>query len=244
MANAQFEQMAGSSIHLSGVSRIYSHGTSTDAGAVGISDVDCDVAAGDYVAVVGPSGSGKTTLLNIIAALDKADSGQVVVAGTDLGRASRSELARFRLNEVGIVFQDSLLVPELSVFANVAMPGVLRKDARRALEKRVLELLERLGLENLADRLPHELSGGQRQRVAVARSVVNSPGLVVADEPTGSLDSAHGSQVIELLEEINLAGATLVMVTHDPSVAARARSQLHVVDGLVSSVLADAIDVP
>lgn len=222
----------GAEIALTGVTRLYRDRTVEDR-VVGVEDVDLTVAAGSFVAVQGPSGSGKSTLLNLMAALDRPDRGRITVDGLDLGRAGARVLALFRREQVGMVFQDSHLLPELSVAANIAMPAALAGRPRRAVARQVMDLLADLDLSGLADRMPGQLSGGQRQRVAVARALVNDPGLLLADEPTGSLDTAHGRQVVDILERVNLAGTTVVLVTHDPTVAARAREHVHLVDGHV-----------
>jgi putative ABC transport system ATP-binding protein len=220
----------GAHVVLSGVTRRYQDGS--DPGrVVGVADIDLTIPSGRFVAIQGPSGSGKSTLLNLMAALDRPDDGRLTVDGVDLGMSGARALARYRRDHVGVVFQDSYLLPELSVAANIAMPAALARRARRDIAGRVEALLDDLDLADLADRMPSQLSGGQRQRVAVARALVNQPGLLLADEPTGSLDTQHGQQVVDLLEQANLAGATVVLVTHDHAVAARARDHIHLVDG-------------
>jgi putative ABC transport system ATP-binding protein len=200
---------------------------------VAVDHVNLTVSGGEFVAVTGPSGSGKSTLLNLVAALDRPDGGRVVVGGLDLGTADAKALAGYRRDTVGVVFQDSILVPELSVRANVAVPAMLAGGGRADVTERVGVLLERLELGALGDRLPHQLSGGQRQRVAVARAMINSPGLIVADEPTGSLDTAQGLLVVDMLSAAHVAGATVFLITHDPRVAAVAGREVHIVDGKI-----------
>jgi putative ABC transport system ATP-binding protein len=214
-------------VELVAVTRHY--GTGPD--APGLHGIDLSVRAGEFVAITGPSGSGKTTLLNLIGGLDVPDSGSVRVGGLDLTAAGPAELAGFRLREVGIVFQSYELIPELTVFNNIALPALLTGMSGRRLSARVGELLTNVGLAGTGNRRPHELSGGERQRVAIARALMNQPPLIVADEPTGNLDTAAGSAVLELLAAANQAGTTLVLVSHDRGVAARASRQVTIVDG-------------
>ncbi|MFM7062484.1 MAG: ABC transporter ATP-binding protein [Actinomycetes bacterium] len=193
--------------------------------------VDLDVADGDFVAVVGPSGCGKSTLLNCIAALDRVDGGEMLVAGHDL--VGRDPLAEFRAHDVGLVFQLDNLLPSFTATENVevVMMGSATRAQRRA---RARELLEFVGIGDRLLSRPTELSGGERQRVAIARALANRPRLLLADEPTGRLDSATGQRVLELLESLHDEhGTTLVVVTHDPQVAARAHRTVHMLDGRV-----------
>jgi putative ABC transport system ATP-binding protein len=217
----------GCAIELVAVTRLY--GTGSD--APGLHGIDLSVRPGEFVAVTGPSGSGKTTLLNLIGGLDVPDSGRVRVGRLDLTAAGPAELAEYRLRDVGIVFQSYELIPELTVFNNIALPGLLARMPGKRLTARVGELLASVGLPGAGSRHPHELSGGERQRVAIARALMNHPSLIVADEPTGNLDTAAGSVVLELLAAANKAGATLVLVSHDRNVAARASRQVAIVDG-------------
>ena len=188
--------------------------------------VTLEIAPGELVVVMGPSGSGKSTLLNLIAGLDRATSGRVEVAGADLGRLSEAALARHRRGHVGMIFQFFNLIEDLAVLDNISLPaqlgGVGLTDARG----RALDLCCRLGIDALAERHPSTLSGGERQRVAIARALVNRPELLLADEPTGALDTAAGESVLELLLDLNRAGQTLVLVTHDPRLAARSGGRL------------------
>jgi putative ABC transport system ATP-binding protein len=220
----------GCAIELTEVARCYGSGPD----APGLHGIDLSVLPGEFLAVTGPSGSGKTTLLNLIAGLDVPDSGSVRVGGLDLAAASPAQAAQFRLHQVGIVFQAFELIPELSVFNNVALPALLAGLPGPEVASRVGTLLSQVGLGGVPERRPHELSGGERQRVAIARAMINSPSLIVADEPTGNLDTAAGSVVLDLLAEVNKAGTTLVLVSHDRDVAARARRQVRLVDGRVA----------
>src|SRR5580658_8551512 len=193
------------------------------------------VAAGEVVAVMGPSGSGKSTLLNLIAGLDRPTAGTVTVAGQRIDSLGEGALARFRARHVGIIFQFFNLLDDLTVADNVLLPAQLAGASRRQARARAAELLARLGIDKHRDDYPARLSGGQRQRVAIARALVNSPELLLADEPTGALDTATGQDIGRLLTELNAAGQTLVLVTHDPALAARhAARTIQLVDGRVA----------
>ena len=187
-----------------------------------LSDVSLSIASAEMLAVVGPSGGGKSTLLNVLAGVDRADSGRVFVAGLELGRASERELTRLRRETVGVVFQDFHLLPNLSAEENVALPLAL---AGRRDPARVRALLERVGLAERRAHHPSELSGGEQQRIAVARAIVHRPALVLADEPTGNLDSQSGAEVLALLAElVREERVALVVATHDAAVAAAPRA--------------------
>ena len=214
-------------IRLDGVTKTYQAGT-----APALDDLSLGVAAGEVVAVMGPSGSGKSTLLNLIAGLDRPTAGTVTVAGRRIDTLGESGLARFRARHVGIIFQFFNLLDDLTVADNVLLPAQLAGASRRTARARAFELLTRLGLEGHLDDYPARLSGGQRQRVAIARALVNSPELLLADEPTGALDTATGLQIGRLLRELNEGGQTLVLVTHDPLLAERyAARAVRIVDG-------------
>ncbi|HJQ44534.1 MAG TPA: ABC transporter ATP-binding protein [Jatrophihabitantaceae bacterium] len=193
--------------------------------------VDLDVASGEFVAVVGPSGCGKSTLLNVIAGLDRVDDGTVEVAGESLDGRDEAWLAKFRRAHIGIVFQFFNLLDGVSALDNVVLPGMLGGMRRRAAESRAHELLDLLGLGDRAAQGPAVLSGGQRQRLAIARALVNSPTLLLADEPTGALDSDGSIEILELFRRLNDGGQTIVMVTHAPEVAAGADRQISLRDG-------------
>ena len=206
---------------------------------VALGGVDLAVEPGELVALVGPSGSGKSTLLQIAGGLDLPDAGRVVVDGRDLAELSMAERARARRRQIGFVFQFFHLLPTLSVAENVELPLLL--DRRRNRGARVRGLLERVGIDHRAGHLPAELSGGEMQRAAIARALVGEPELLLADEPTGNLDSATGADVLELLAGVvDEAGTTLVMVTHDEAAAARADRVLHLRDGRLVDTHADA----
>jgi putative ABC transport system ATP-binding protein len=197
-----------------------------------VDDVDLDVGRGEFVTIVGPSGCGKSTLLNLIAALDLADEGEIVVAGHNL--RERRDLNHYRAEDVGLVFQLDNLLPSLSAVENVEVPMFVTTRSRDERRRRALELLEFVGVEERAKTRPPQLSGGERQRVAIARALANRPPLVLADEPTGRLDSTTSAKVMDLLQELQRSqGVTLVVVTHDPVVAARADRTVHMLDGQV-----------
>jgi len=201
--------------------------------------VELAVKKGEFVAIVGASGSGKSTLLHILGALDKPDKGIVKFEGRDLNRHSSSELNRFRNKMVGFVFQFYHLLDELSVLENVFLPVMTGKSilgwlgSRRWAKSRARELLEQLGLSERAGHKPYQLSGGERQRVAIGRALMNEPRLLLADEPTGNLDSATGNGILDVLEKLNRAGQTIVMVTHDERIAQRAGRIVTLVDGKI-----------
>ncbi len=194
--------------------------------------ISLEIAAGDFVAVMGQSGSGKSTLLNIIGGLDQSSRGWVQVGEHRLDKMSQTDLAIFRRDQVGFVFQFFNLVENLSVQANVELPALLSgTKSKKEIRRHSTELLERLGIADQAHKHPWELSGGQQQRVAIARAFINSPRLLLADEPTGNLDSASGKEVLDILSEFNQQGQTILMVTHSAEDAARAGYVLFIRDG-------------
>jgi ABC-type lipoprotein export system ATPase subunit len=201
--------------------------------------VDLNVKRGEFVAIVGASGSGKSTLLHILGALDKPNKGVVRFEGQDLSRTTQRQLNRFRNKMVGFVFQFYHLLDELSVLENVFLPAMVSKSiigwlmSRRYAKSRARELLVRLGLGDRIGHKPYQLSGGERQRTALARALMNEPKLILADEPTGNLDSATGNGILEVIEELNRAGQTIVMVTHDERIAQRAQRIITLADGKI-----------
>ncbi len=200
--------------------------------------VDLIVESGEFVAVVGPSGCGKSTLLNLMAALDQPDDGTIRVAGHDLGHPP--DLDHFRAVDVGLVFQLDNLLPSLTAVENVEVPLFTTERSRRRRRRRALDLLDFVGIADRADARPPQLSGGERQRVAIARALANEPPLLLADEPTGRLDSATSARVLDLLESLQRErDVTLVVVTHDPDVAERARRVLHMLDGRIERDVRD-----
>jgi putative ABC transport system ATP-binding protein len=220
-------------VNCRGVTRVYQD----EAIAVrALAGVDFSVAEGEFVSLAGPSGSGKSTLLNCIGGLDRPSEGQINIDGVDLGSLSESKLADLRLQKVGFVFQAYNLIPVLSARENVEFIMQLQGVANAERRKRALDILESLGIVELADRRPGELSGGQQQRVAVARAIVTHPVLLLADEPSANLDSKTTAGLLELLRKINEEhGMTIVTATHDPAVMAYARRRIQLQDGLIVS---------
>src|SRR5688572_19724680 len=193
-----------------------------------------EVHAGDYLALMGPSGSGKTTLLNLIAGLDRPTSGDVIVAGENLGQLSESALARWRSQHIGFIFQLYNLIPVLTAFENVELPLLLTHLSKRERREHVQTVLEVVGLADRMQHYPRQLSGGQEQRVAIARAIVNDPLLLVADEPTGDLDAKSAREILELMSRLNGEfHKTIVMVTHDPHAAERAKTLVHLDKGVL-----------
>ena len=200
-----------------------------------LDDVDLDIAAGEYVAITGPSGSGKSTLLNVIGLLDRLTGGRYELEGTDVTHLDDDALARTRRDKIGFVFQFFHLVPRLTAAQNVELPLTLADVAPDERHARAEQALGALGLADRMHHLPNQLSGGQRQRVAIARATIARPQVILADEPTGNLDRASGLDVVEILEQLNGGGITLLIVTHDPELAARAAREIRLVDGRISS---------
>jgi putative ABC transport system ATP-binding protein len=198
--------------------------------------INLDVPKGEFVALMGPSGSGKTTLLNLIAGIDRVTSGRVTVAGTDLGPLSEGELAKWRSQNIGFIFQFYNLIPVLNAVENVELPLLLSPLSKRDRRERALTALRIVGLADRSKHYPRQLSGGQEQRVAIARAVVTDPTVLVADEPTGDLDHQSAEEILTLMETFNKEfGKTIIMVTHDPRAAARARIQHHLEKGVLST---------
>ena len=196
-----------------------------------LKNVDLTINEGDYLAIMGPSGSGKTTLMNIIGCLDVATSGTYRLGGEDISRASENRLADVRNSTLGFVFQSFYLLPKLTARENVALPLLYAGVRKRARLRRADEALKMVGLGDRIDFMPNQLSGGQQQRVAIARAMINHPKLLLADEPTGALDSASGHQVMDLFDELNSKGTTIVLITHEPAVGQRARRLRRILDG-------------
>ena len=217
-------------IRLAGLSRSYDVGGEPVHALV---DVTEEIATGEYLAIMGPSGSGKSTLLHILGCLDRPDRGRYELDGRDVGRLDEAELSLVRRHTIGFVFQFFHLVPRLSAVENVELPMLFAGTPPAERRARALRRLAAVGLEPRAKHRPDQLSGGERQRVALARATVLEPKLLLADEPTGNLDTASGRHVLELLEQMNAAGLTLIVVTHDPAVARRARRVLVLKDGSV-----------
>ena len=196
-----------------------------------LKDVNISIDEGEYVAIMGPSGSGKTTLMNIIGCLDKPTEGSFSLDGQDILNCSENDMSDIRLNKIGFVFQSFHLLPRQSAAANVELPLNYAKVPKKERRQRALKALDRVGLADRVDFKPNQLSGGQMQRVAIARAIVNSPKLLLADEPTGALDSKSGAQVMELFQKLNDEGVTVLMITHDPEIAAHAKRVVTIRDG-------------
>ena len=191
---------------------------------------------GDFVAIIGPSGSGKSTLMNIVGCLDTADSGTYILDGQEIERYSESELARIRNRKIGFVFQNFNLLSRLTAEANVELPLIYQHLGYAERKRRVEAALERVGLTDRAMHKPTELSGGQQQRVAVARALATNPSILLADEPTGNLDSKTGQDIMELFRNLHEGGATIVLITHNEEIAAQAKRRIRIMDGHVTEV--------
>jgi putative ABC transport system ATP-binding protein len=213
-------------IQIESVTKVYGSG---DAAVAALRDFSLSVAPGESVAVMGPSGSGKSTLMNILGCLDTPSSGRYWFAGQDVSRLNETQLAHVRNRRIGFVFQQFQLLPKLSAWRNVELPLLYRNVRdRRSL---ALQALEQVGLSNRVDHRPNQLSGGQQQRVAIARALVTDPDLILADEPTGNLDSASSRDVLAVLRELNEQGRTIIVITHDPEVTPVAKRTVHMRDG-------------
>ncbi|HSW25276.1 MAG TPA: ABC transporter ATP-binding protein [Burkholderiaceae bacterium] len=222
--------MPNAQVELDGIQRVFRLG---DSEVHALRDLCVTIEAGEYVAVMGPSGSGKSTLLNIVGLLDRPSSGRLRLEGRDVTTLSPEEQAQLRSRRIGFVFQSFHLVPRLTAADNIALPMVLAGITPRERAERVARALHDYGLLDRAHHKPDELSGGQRQRVAIARATIMAPALILADEPTGNLDRATGDEVVRLLEALNARGVTLIVVTHDPQIGARARRRLLMEDGAI-----------
>jgi putative ABC transport system ATP-binding protein len=210
------------------VGKVYEAG---DHPVVGLENIDLDILPGDFLAVMGPSGSGKSTLMNIIGCLDVPTSGTVEIKGTPAEHLSADALAALRNREIGFVFQVFHLLPRYDALRNVELPLLYAGVGREERTRRALEALKAVGLEAWKGHLSNQLSGGQKQKVAIARALVNRPSLLLADEPTGNLDTRSGEELMEILKLLNASGVTIVLVTHDPAIARNAGKIVYIVDG-------------
>src|SRR3977135_4372148 len=199
-------------------------------------DFSLDVAAGEFVAVTGPSGSGKTTFLNVAGLLESFDTGRYVLDGEDVSRLSDDQRSRLRNEKIGFIFQGFNLIPDLNIYDNVDVPLRYRKMKAAERHERITSALDIVGLASRMKHMPSQLSGGQQQRAAIARALAGDPKFLLADEPTGNLDAQRARQVLDLLEQINEMGTTIIMVTHDIELARRAHRNVHVVDGQISDL--------
>ena len=219
-------------IHLQDLSRTYA---SDEIETTALGGIDLAVEAGEFVAIMGPSGCGKSTLLNIIGTIDRPTDGRYLFEGADIAHAPEAELARLRRDRLGFVFQSFNLIDELTIAENVALGLAYRTASAREKRDRVAAAMDRVAIGHRRDHYPHQLSGGQQQRAAIARAIVGEPTLILADEPTGNLDTENGAQVMAILSELNAGGATIVMVTHSPAHADIAKRTVHMLDGRILS---------
>jgi putative ABC transport system ATP-binding protein len=219
-------------IQLQDVSRTYA---SDEIETTALGGIELAVDAGEFVAIMGPSGCGKSTLLNIIGTIDRPSGGRYMFEGADIARAPEADLARLRRDRLGFVFQSFNLIDELTIAENVALGLAYRAMPAREKKERVAAAMDRVGIAHRQRHHPHQLSGGQQQRAAIARAIVGEPRLILADEPTGNLDTDNGAQVMDILGQLNAEGATIVMVTHSPSHADIAKRTVHMLDGRILS---------
>ncbi|MFL5597956.1 MAG: ABC transporter ATP-binding protein [Gemmatimonadaceae bacterium] len=237
-ANVRGASAAGALIRLRGISKVfYTDQVETHA----LRGVDLDIHEGEYVAIAGPSGGGKTTLLSVLGLLETPTDGEYTFAGEEVDTLESSDRARIRNRQIGFIFQAFNLIGDLTVYENVELPLTYRGMSASARRARVMESLERVGMAGRRDHYPAQLSGGQQQRAAVARAVAGEPRILLADEPTGNLDTANGESVMELLRELHSTGATICMVTHDPRYEGQADRVVHLVDGQLAGAASTII---
>jgi len=217
-------------IRLENIQRRY---VSDDVETTALHDIDLEVAQGEFLAIMGPSGCGKSTLLNTLGAVDRPSGGRYLFGDRDLATLSESALARFRGETLGFVFQSFNLIDELTIAENIELGLIYRKDRQTDRRARVAAAMDKVGIAHRAQHYPHQLSGGQQQRAAIARAIVGAPKLILADEPTGNLDTQNGQQVMDILSGLNTEGATIVMVTHSPSHADMAKRRIDMLDGRI-----------
>ena len=219
-------------IELHDLSKVY---RTSDVETTALNNINLEISEGEFIAIMGPSGCGKSTLLNILGMLDTPNSGSYNFLGEDVANRSERELANVRKQNIGFIFQSFNLIDELSVAENVELPLLYQKMPAKERAERVQQVLERVNIAHRADHRPQQLSGGQQQRVAVARAVITNPNLILADEPTGNLDTTNGEEVLSLLGQLNSDGTTIIMVTHDQGHADHASRVVHMLDGRVLS---------
>jgi len=219
-------------IEVNGVSKSYRMGKEV---VVALNNVSLNIEKGEFIAIIGPSGSGKSTLMHIIGGLDSPTAGNILIEGNDIGKLKDKKLSKYRNEKIGFVFQAFNLENSQTALENVMMPLIFAGISKKERKERALKALEQVGILNLAKHKPSEMSGGQRQRVSVARAIVNNPEIVFADEPTGNLDSKSGENIMELFHEINQKGFTVIMVTHNPLEAEKARRVVNIKDGVITS---------
>ncbi len=217
-------------IKLEGITKVYGEG---DLSVEALRGVHLEVGVGDYLAVMGPSGSGKSTLMHILGLLDSPTAGSYMLDGEEVAGFSRRKLAHLRNQKIGFIFQNFNLLPRASLLRNVELPLLYGGMGRKERRQLAYEALAKVGLAERTRHRPNELSGGERQRGAIARAIVGRPSVIMADEPTGNLDQETGKEILELFDELRAGGQTMIMVTHDPTIAARAREIIRLVDGLI-----------
>jgi putative ABC transport system ATP-binding protein len=221
-------------IELQKITRLY---RSDEIETTALHNISLTIRRGEFVAIMGPSGCGKSTLLNVLGTIDRPTSGAYLFEGENLARMDEVRLARHRAKHLGFIFQSFNLVDDLTIYENIELGLLYRKDRKGSRRKAIEEAMDRVGIAHRARHFPHQLSGGQQQRAAIARAIVGAPDLILADEPTGNLDTENGAQVMDILKGLNRAGATIVMVTHSQSHADQATRQIDILDGqLVASV--------
>jgi putative ABC transport system ATP-binding protein len=219
-------------INVNGVSKIYRMGKEK---VIALNNVSLNVEKGEFLAIIGPSGSGKSTLMHIIGGLDSPTTGNVFIEENEIGKLKDRKLSKYRNEKIGFVFQAFNLENSQTALENVMMPLIFAGISKRERKERALKALEQVGILDLAKHKPNEMSGGQRQRVSIARAIVNNPEIVFADEPTGNLDSKSGENIMQLFNEINKKGYTIIMVTHNPEEASKARRVVTIKDGVITS---------
>ncbi len=229
-ARSRGSAATASLLRLRGVTKTYDK---NEAAVRALAGIDLDIGAGEYIGVMGPSGSGKTTLMDILGCLSRPTSGLYEFSGARVDQLDEAQLATLRGQRIGFVFQAFNLLPRLSAVENVELPLLYQRVGRKERRQRALQLLDRVGLGHRAEHQPSELSGGERQRVAIARALINSPPVILADEPTGALDTNTGNTILDLLEALHVEGRTLIVVTHDPRIGGRVERLLRLKDGLV-----------
>jgi putative ABC transport system ATP-binding protein len=200
---------------------------------IGVKDINLKIKKGEFVCIMGPSGSGKSTLLHLIGCLDKPTYGKIFIDGIDVSKMSENELAEIRKNKIGFVFQFFNLYPTLTALENIELPMIIAKKDRKYRRKMAMDLLKVVGMEKFKDNFPSELSGGQRQKIAIARALANDPPIILADEPTGNLDSKSGKEVMEIFKKLNEEGKTIVVVTHNKEVAKYSERIIYLKDGKI-----------
>jgi putative ABC transport system ATP-binding protein len=225
-------------IRLENIQRRY---VSDEVETTALHDIDLSVAGGEFLAIMGPSGCGKSTLLNTLGTVDRPTGGRYLFGERDLAKLDEAQLARFRAETLGFVFQSFNLIDELTIQENVELGLAYRRDKAGNRRERVAAAMDRVGISHRARHFPHQLSGGQQQRAAIARAIVGDPKLILADEPTGNLDTENGAQVMDILQSLNGEGATVVMVTHSPAHADLARRRIDMLDGRIVASVARAI---